>query len=741
MSATNAPPTRGSSMGPVSDEGQARLGGPRVEPRARDGAPVETSSASLIEAAKSRASAPTATAATTPAPRLLEGRVAYRAGGVATSTAFALDGETRAPGLSIEARVRDHRGGRRLEVHLVPDGELALEALTVDVAWPVPDDARIFANGYQSWTETRMFAPKERIRRMIPIARGMLAPFGDEAIFRARGGRGVIHGFTYGYVQHADGSAALAGSLDENGGYTILEHDAGRGRLAVQKDVAGLVIDAPLRAVDVLFLEGHEPEVVERYFDALEIAPREAKHRAGWTSWYHHYTHISEALILENVEAFARAKIPLELFQIDDGYQRGIGDWLEANEKFPSGMAALAKKIREAGFRPGIWIAPFICDAKSKLYAEHRDWIARDERGRLVKAGFNPLWSGTFYALDVDHPEVRAYVARVFENARATWGFELLKLDFLYAAALVQRKNKPRARAMREAMEWLRGLAGDALLLGCGVPLASAFGLVEYCRIGADVSMSWEERMLALIGARERLSTINSLQNTIARRHLTGRVWLNDPDVFVLRDEKNHLTRAQRGTLFKLNALFGALLFTSDDVRRYDDGALRALRSLFPLRTVRFERVVQDGPRLEAHFSIGARRYLCLASLGPRSVSFALPIDETRWSREAGFLHGAGTHDVAPFSTTIFHRVDEGPVALAGATGHVFPGAELGELVIDAEGVRVALDEGAQQESTLTFLVRDERQELRVNGAAQPVVATPSGARIVQVLLTPPASS
>ena len=49
--------------------------------------------------------------------------------------------------------------------------------------------------------------------------------------------------------------------------------------------------------------------------------------------------------------------------------------------------------------------------------------------------------------------------------------------------------------------------------------------------------------------------------------HLFG----NDPDVFLLRDENIKLSFSQREALGKLNALFGSLLFTSDNIATYNN--------------------------------------------------------------------------------------------------------------------------------------------------------------------------
>ena len=102
---------------------------------------------------------------------------------------------------------------------------------------------------------------------------------------------------------------------------------------------------------------------------------------------------------------------------------------------------------------------------------------------------------------------------------------------------------------MIRAMDFLRELCGDKLILGCGVPLAAAFGRVDYCRIGCDVGLSWNDNWLMQRIHRERVSTKQSISNTVFRRQLNGRAWLNDPDVFFLREENLRLSGEQKRLL------------------------------------------------------------------------------------------------------------------------------------------------------------------------------------------------
>ena len=70
---------------------------------------------------------------------------------------------------------------------------------------------------------------------------------------------------------------------------------------------------------------------------------------------------------------------------------------------------------------------------------------------------------------------------------------------------------------------------------------------------------------------RERISTKVTLQNTIYRHIFDQRLFGNDPDVFLLRDDNIKLSNKQRYALTKINALFGSVLMTSDDIATYDD--------------------------------------------------------------------------------------------------------------------------------------------------------------------------
>ena len=215
--------------------------------------------------------------------------------------------------------------------------------------------------------------------------------------------------------------------------------------------------------------------------------------------------------------------------------------------------------------KAGIWLAPFVAEEKSRLFAEHKEYFKRDKKGDFVKCGSN--WSG-FYALDLENPDVREYIKTCLRHY-ADMGFDLFKLDFLYAANLPEYEGKTRSEAAEAAYAFLREVLPDRLILGCGATLFNAAGKFDYMRVGPDVSLSFDDAFYMKFFHRERPSTMITLQNTIYRSFMNGSFFGNDPDVFLLREDNIDLSKKTRRALLTINALFGSILMTSDNVGAY----------------------------------------------------------------------------------------------------------------------------------------------------------------------------
>lgn len=477
--------------------------------------------------------------------------------------------------------------GNEFSINIHTSSPVTVEVLTAEFEYPFDKSDRIFLNGYQSWTDSTEHGINGIMRGIERVPAKLaekyaLSQYGDYNFTTYPNIPGLIHGWSYGYVRRKD-EFDFMGSLSESSGFTNIRISSNNDSIVFTQDCNGVEINGDHCGMHLLLKTGTEDEVFDDYFSRLKVSVRpEVKPIFGYTSWYRHYNNISDEILLKDLEGLASQKYKADVFQIDDGYQTAVGDWLMYDEvKFPDGMKKIASKISEQGMIPGIWLAPFAASVDSEIYCYHKEWLLRDSSGHLVKGGSN--WGG-FYALDIYNEDVRDYLREVFSTIINDWGFRLLKLDFLYAACICPRADKTRGTVMADAMEFLREISGDALLIGCGVPLASAFGKVDYCRIGCDVSPDWDGKPLMKYSHRERVSTKNSLLNTVFRRQLNGRAFLNDPDVFMLREEENEMTDEQRHTLSEINAIAGSVMLTSDDISAYNEDQQAFLHRIMALR-------------------------------------------------------------------------------------------------------------------------------------------------------------
>lgn len=461
-----------------------------------------------------------------------------------------------------------------------------------------PRTVRFYLNGWQSWSFTGMLKSEQSMlrSRLGPFQTPMVHNAGTP-IFRRRGQFSSDFftvllaspdkvGLVIGFLSQQQHFGSLVFSTTPqphlrvwaNGDHTRLD--------------PGCSMETDWLVAYPFMLTDHELPL-EPYLDAvaafhgLEEFPPSPR---GWCSWYYYYTKISEKDIRENLHQIQawQAEIPLDLVQIDDGFESQVGDWLTFKPSFPHGVAPLALEIKEAGLRPGLWLAPFIVHPQSQLACQHPDWLLRQPSGRPVNAGF--VWNTFATALDLTVPPALEYATHVVHTAAHDWGFPYLKLDFLYAAALPGRYRQPnltRAQVLRRGMETLRQAAGDeTLLLGCGAPLGSVLGLVNAMRIGADISGSWHPEYLGhrwfFKGEPHMPAAINAIRNTLTRAPLHRRWWINDPDCLLLRPD-TQLTSPEVQTLASVIALSGGSFILSDNLTTLPIERLRMAQVLLPL--------------------------------------------------------------------------------------------------------------------------------------------------------------
>jgi len=464
-------------------------------------------------------------------------------------------------GAELVARIRPMDGGFEVDVALsgvAPDAEIDSLGLRFDAVTGVE---RYLRNGYQSWDGSYLATPGQAPADPNP-ARSPALGFAFTALLPAAGDGCVILGFTrhdrfQNRFRYAGDPALFRVDAE-----TLWDRSTHAGRLSAEplRLFASEAVEDGLRAWSQLVAE------------ASPTPPRRLDRRiTGWCSWYSLYANIDEAAIREHLEAARtfrdRHKVPLDVFLIDDGFTPEMGDWLETKPQFPNGMAPLAKAIADAGFTPGLWIAPFMVGNRSRLFREHPDWVVREratgEPLAHMKFHGEFRWhkrSEEYYPLDITHPDAEAYIRGVFRAWRS-WGVGYFKTDFmLFGAeygpdrAVWHEAGLSRIAIFRRMAELIREEIGDALWLGCGCPLWASVGLVDAMRIGRDIGVSW----------RGDYSAESLLRDQVTRNHASGVLWQADPDCILLRDRFHELSDDQVRSLALFAGLAGGVLMTSD---------------------------------------------------------------------------------------------------------------------------------------------------------------------------------
>ncbi|HUX98788.1 MAG TPA: glycoside hydrolase family 36 protein [Candidatus Deferrimicrobium sp.] len=326
----------------------------------------------------------------------------------------------------------------------------------------------------------------------------------------------------------------------------------------------------------------------------------------GWCSWYQYYKSINENNIITNIEAAKQLKntIPLEYFQIDDGYElrNALGDWLETEpRKFPKGLQDLAHQISDADLKPGIWLAPFLISNTSKIYKEHPNWILKDKNGKPIWGtwpflGASSIVKGIIkdrvFALDLTIPDVLQWLKSTIQGLVKEMGFKYLKIDFIYGGAIEAVRFNPkmtRIQAYRKGLETIRDAAGnETFILGCGAPFGPTIGIVDAMRVSTDTAPSFQVPFLLkfmnklLFANLETIPSVASaMQQNILRYFFHKHLWINDPDTLIVRHESK-LTPHEIQFEVTAIGLLGGLLFISDNLANLSPEEVKLIQLLIP---------------------------------------------------------------------------------------------------------------------------------------------------------------
>lgn len=470
----------------------------------------------------------------------------------------------------------------RFSVILNPKKTFELVDFYAEMPFCFKKGDKFFGAGYQSWTVTKEYTADDVMPGTIKLARinkklkHIASMTSDERMVEYSEKPGEFHSHGYTYVRNGE-KVWLAGSLCENTGFSFIKVKMKEDYLSFRKDVLGKLVTDTYKVFDYVFFTGSYDEVFDKYFSLMDMPATRGGSMSGYTSWYNYFQNINEDIIIRDLNGLDPVKDEVSIFQIDDGYETFVGDWLDPNpSRFPKGMKYIADQIHSKGYKAGIWLAPFSCQKVSRIAKEHPDWLVKDDKGNPLQGVL--AWGGA-YILDFYNEDVRNYLKEVFDTVLNVWGFDMVKLDFLYSECILPRNGKCRGEIMRESLEFLRELIGDKLFLGCGVPMSSCLGIVDACRISCDVDLTYKGKIYNFIQvSNEMLSAQHAINNSIFRRHLNGRAFMNDPDVFFLRNNNLKFTKEQKLLLAKINNLCGNVLFVSDNAGDYDNEQMELLR-------------------------------------------------------------------------------------------------------------------------------------------------------------------
>jgi hypothetical protein len=379
-------------------------------------------------------------------------------------------------------------------------------------------------------------------------------------------------------ARNGNGPALLLGFVGSRRHFSTVTVDRRSGLLYGTAHLEGIEIPpgGAFEAHRFVMIFGDTPfQCLETYMEEYSSeAPRRRCSVSLWGSWnagFH--DRFSARDLEENLEGLARRDAPplVEYFQLDDGYQKSLGDWLETNSRLPYGLEAFARLVHDKGLKPAIWLAPFAVSKDSSVFKNHPDWLVKNSSGRPAIAGLMPgrLTLRPYFGLDVTVPEAGQWLATLFHTL-VEWGFMLFKLDYLAAGALRGHRADPcctSAQAYSLGLSIIRNAVGDLPLMGALAPLLAGAGWMDIQRVSTDVSFagnSWLKQSQRLLGDPITPCVRNNIRNNLARAFLHNRIWTNDCDAVVYEG----LSPEERRTHLSVSLLAGGVCQIGHDVRK-----------------------------------------------------------------------------------------------------------------------------------------------------------------------------
>jgi len=493
---------------------------------------------------------------------------------------------------------------------------------------------KIFLNNWQSWGSCDSFPITLDISKYFenPPSKDFILAFTPEPKIFSNP-ENLMSDY---FIAYGD---TFMGFLKSEVSHNFFVYNKNKKSISVYVDLFGKELEPgeKITLEPVIVLKGNELEKLLETYGSLVADENKLNSdkeiRVGWCSWYQYFTNINYDELKKNVRILKKLReekgIPYRFVQIDDGYQKDIGDWLKTNSKFPEGLNGIVKSIKEAGFIAGIWLAPFSISETSSIFLEHQDWLVKNENGAPKIAFRN--WEKNIYGLDLSNEEVLNWLKDLFTELKRI-GFDYFKIDFLFSGAIPgERKKKVSPiEAYRTGLKVIREAIGSSFLLGCGAPLLPSVGLVDGMRIGADTSPNWIEDIVSPFPNAKV-----ALRNVVTRYFMHKRWWNNDPDCLLLRGKDTNLSKSMRRLYSYVSAALSNMIIESDDMGNVDEDGLNILKE--SLKLCDGEPRVFNLQTDKKVYVIGVKglpngNYIMIANLENEDLEIEIPKSAKQWT-------------------------------------------------------------------------------------------------------------
>ncbi len=523
---------------------------------------------------------------------------------------------------------------------------------------------------------------------------------------------------------HASGQGFLIGPVGPAEAYTdILVRDESI-TAGVQMDNVLVPAGESRRGEEMIFLfepSGSATDIWTRWVAVTHGARLHKGPVHGWCSWYDRTTKIDQAHVLDvtktigdHPQVFGKGVI-----QIDDGYQKMDGDW-SANDKFPQGMASVAKQIRAAGCLPGVWFAPLMIHPDHPWAKANPAAIQTNAQGIASFMNANPFHPAGANWINPDHPRSKEFLYQIIHDARQR-GFGYIKIDFNGIGNRFLDPTKTRLQVFRQLYALYRRAAGDEMyILSClGQPTRGVIGFIDSARVGPDSHPAHFEKCL----------------QSVLRFQIYHNVWWqNDPDVTYLAQSLGSRTlgptpqgEGMWRTWHNVVGLVGGTAMISEPINKPDARAVWRNYEIMRPASRQPARLLTLGHSADnTIFGFAAERpygdfavyNLYNPAEKPQPLTLNFPLaglpPNTRcavfdfWeNRVVGFGENSYTTDPLPHLSSALLRftplTDDRPV-LVGSNLHLSMGAtEVANLRISSSRVELELTDAGAREGSLTF--------------------------------------